>query len=126
MFYIKDAYAKLWSIDNEGKYPKGRITTSDKRTDENDKVTYINSNWFVTFFGDSKKKAMKLNGDEKIKILKGKISNTGTKQDDGSYKNYLNVVVFDFELVESNNGETKSKRKEEPEESVEESEELPF
>lgn len=116
MFYIKDQYAKLWSIDNSGTYPKARITTSEKNKDgEWDKSK--TSSWFATFFGEAKEKASELDGTERIKITKGKITNISKKQDDGTWKSYLNVIVFDFE---SPNGSSNKRQ-----ETVEE-EEFPF
>jgi hypothetical protein len=98
MFYFTDQYAKIWSIDTSGKFPKARIGTSEKDKEGNyDKAK--NSSWFATFFSVAAKKAENLNGDEKIKILKGKVTNTSKKLDDGTWKNYLSVAIFDFEVL---------------------------
>jgi hypothetical protein len=93
MFFIKDAFAKVWSIDKKEKFAKVRIGTSEK----NQKGDYVNSTWFASFVGDAFKKIDELEIRDSIKILKGKVSNVSEKQDDGTYKNYLNVAVFDFE-----------------------------
>ena len=119
MFFIKDQFAKLWSVDLSGTYPKGRISTSEKDREGNYDKTKT-SNWFVTFFGDAKDKAGDLEGTERIKILSGKITNISKKQPDNTYKTWLNVIVFDFEVV--GGGSPKPKQ----EESVQDEEEFPF
>jgi hypothetical protein len=116
MIYFTDCNAKLWSINLEGRFPKSRITTSEKN--QNDE--WVNSDWFGTFMGGAKDKAKKLKGTERIKILKGKVTNPSKKMDDGSYKHYLNVSIFDFEVIGS-----RSSPIEQEQESVEESE-FPF
>lgn len=114
MIYFTNQYAKLWSLDKSKSYPRGQISTSEKRNDE-----WVNSKWFVTFIGSSKNKVATLNGNERIKILKGKVTNVGKKLDDGTFRNYLGVTVFDFEILDSPNNS---------QESVDESseEEFPF
>lgn len=99
MFFLKNAYCKLWEVEMKEKYAKGRISTSDK----NQNGEYINSNWFCTFVGKAKDKAEELEGTERLNILSGKVSNVGRKQDDGSYKNFTGVTIFDFEVMDGNN-----------------------
>lgn len=101
MFYIKDAYATVWSVEDKGNYVKGRISTSEK--DTRNEGQYINSNWFVTFVGNAKDKALNLSEKDRIKILSGKITNTATGE--GNDKKYFtNVTIFDFEnLTNPNN-----------------------
>ena len=119
MIYFTNQFAKLWSIDKSKSIPRGRITTSEKNLQEE----WVNSSWFASFIGKSKEKALDLEGDERIKILKGKVTNTSKKLEDRSFKNYLNVVVFDFEFL----GESGSRRNHEDQEYDESSdEEIPF
>ena len=93
MFFIKNAFATVWHVDKiEEKYAKVRIGTSDKKQDS----SYENSNWFATFVGKAKDKVETLEPKDRITIVTGKVSNVGKKNEDGSYTNYLNVVVFDF------------------------------
>jgi len=98
MFYINDAYATVWSVEDKGNYVKGRISTSEK----NKEGKYVNSNWFVTFVGKAKEPALALSRMDRIKIISGKISNT-TSGEGKDKKSYLNVVVFDFELANQEN-----------------------
>ena len=95
MIYFTDQFAKVWSIDKSKSVPRGRISTSEK----NQQGEWVNSSWFVSFIGKSKEKALELNGDERIKMLKGKVTSTSKKLDDDTYRNYINVTVFDFELM---------------------------
>ncbi|MFA5300948.1 MAG: hypothetical protein WC389_22375, partial [Lutibacter sp.] len=95
MFLIRDAYATIWDWEDKGKYAKVRIGTSEKNKQSGE---YENSNWFATFVGDAHTKVLETSEKDRITIKSGKINNLSKKQDDGKYKNYLNVVIFDFEL----------------------------
>lgn len=118
MFFIKDTFAVVWSVDKiEDRYAKVRIGTSEK----DQQGVYINSNWFATFVGKAKNKAETLNAKDRINILSAKISNVSKKQEDGSYKTYLNVVVFDFEIHTFQNNQDSPPIVEESDEN-----ELPF
>ena len=99
MIYFTDQFAKVWSIDKSKSVPRGRISTSEK----NQQDEWINSSWFASYIGKAKEKALELNGDERIKMLKGKVTSTSKKLDDNTYRNYINVTVFDFEVVGQSN-----------------------
>jgi len=119
-FFIKDSFAIVWNVDKvEEKYAKVRIGTSEK----DQQGQYINSNWFATFLGKALKGVDELEPRDRITIHSGKIQNISKKQDDGGYKNYLNVVVFDF-TKQGNNREEGSDEDSVP--IVEESDEIPF
>lgn len=97
MIYFKDTYATVWSVEDKGNYANGRISTSEK--DRQNEGKYINSNWFCRFVGKCKDDSLQLPERAKIKIISGKITNITT--DNGhEKKTYLNVVIFDFEIVE--------------------------
>lgn len=118
MVYFTNCYAKMWTLDLSAKFPKARITTSEK----DQQGEWINSTWFPTFLGDAAGKVKKLEGTERIKILKGKLTATSKKMDDGTFKNYTNMTIFDFEL--STSQPSSSQEDDQEEESVED--ELPF
>jgi hypothetical protein len=121
MFWIKDAFATVWNVNKvEEKYTKIRIGTSEK--DPKNPGKYINSNWFATFVGKAHEKAESLEPKDRIKILTGKVTNVGTKQDDGKWTSYLDVVVFDFEK----RGETKPEDADMPPAIAGDSGDLPF
>lgn len=115
-FFIKNAFATVWHVDKvEEKYAKVRIGTSSKKTDG----TYENSNWFATFVGSARNAVETLQPKDRITINVGRVSNISVKQQDGTFKTYLNVVVFDF----SKQGEQQEEVTGVPDEP---SEELPF
>lgn len=90
---ISNQFATVWAVDKvEEKYAKVRLGTGDKRQDG----TYENSNWFGTFVGKARLRVEELEPKDQITVVFGKVSNVGKKQEDGSYKNFLNVVIFDF------------------------------
>ena len=100
MLYFKDQFAVVWQVQKvEEKYSKVRIGTSEKDPQGN----YVNSNWFATFLGTAHKNVSTLNEKDRIKIS-GKVTNVSRKQDDGSFKTYLNVVVNSFEKSDSKTG----------------------
>ena len=102
-FWINDAYATVWSVEDKGKYVNARIGSSDKKQDG----TYENSSWFAKFLGQCKDDATKLQEKDRIKILSSKISNVYNK-DEG--KSYLNMVIFKFELLEQSGNSAPSQR----------------
>ena len=93
MITFEAKYVKVWNIDMDGKYPKLRISTSEKDKEGN----YINSNWFATCIGKSAETARKLKEGDTIAV-RGKISN---KYDKEKNVTYYNVALFDIELVRS-------------------------
>ena len=97
MIYFKDTYATVWSIENKGNFVNGRISTSEK--DRQNEGKWINSNWFCRFVGKCKDDSLQLPERAKIKILSGKVTNV-TIDNGHEKKTYLNVVIFDFEIVE--------------------------
>lgn len=97
MIYFKDTYATVWSVEDKGNYANGRISTSEK--DRQNEGQYINSNWFCRFVGKCKDDSLNLKERAKIKILSGKVTNI-TIDNGHEKKTYLNVVIFDFEVVE--------------------------
>jgi single-stranded DNA-binding protein len=108
-FWIKETYAKVWDVEKKEKYTTLRISTSEKDSREEGK--YINSNWFARCVGKANDPASALEKGDKIKITSGKISNESYKDKDGNNKSALNLVVFDFELMEATDNSAKSTSK---------------
>lgn len=97
MFYITNAWASIWSREKQAsktgkKYYKARISTSEKREDG----TYENSYWFAYFVGNASDQIEKYKDGECFKIEKAKIINPTVKNEDGSYKHYLKVTIFEL------------------------------
>lgn len=93
-------FATVWSVEDKGNYVQGRISTSEK--DNREEGKYINSNWFARFVGNAKEKSLELKERDRIKILSGKITNTMGGEGENR-KSYLNVIIFDYELLENTN-----------------------
>ena len=91
-------FATVWSVEDKGNYSQGRISTSEK--DNREEGKYINSNWFCRFVGKAKDDAASLKERDRIKILSGKIQNTVGGEGENK-RTYLNVIIFDFELLNS-------------------------
>ena len=96
-FSVRPTYATVWEVVRSEYPARVRLSTSRKDKDGN----YINSNWFATFFGDAFKKINLLATGQRsrIQILRGMVEHTSVKQEDDSYRNYINLTVFDFELM---------------------------
>jgi hypothetical protein len=92
MIYFKEQFAKVWKLERKEKFAVGRISTSEKLQDG----TYENSNWNVKLLGKAFGK--QLNEGDRIKIISGKVINKSYKDKQGENKNWLEVVVFDFEI----------------------------
>jgi hypothetical protein len=95
MFFIKDAYATVWKVEENDTFVKGTISTKEKTQEEGKSIW---SNWNVKYVGKAKEKALSLVERDRIKILSGKINTTLWGKDE-SKKLYTNVTVFDFELA---------------------------
>lgn len=97
---IQPTYATVWQV-MQREYP-ARIRLSTSRKDQNG--NYVNSNWFASLFGDAFKKVNLLPDERtRIRILKGMVEHISVKQKDDTYKEYVNMTIFDFE-VEDNQG----------------------
>lgn len=120
MFFIKDTYATVWQVEDKGNYLGGRISTSEK--DQNGE--YVNSNWFVAFFGKAKEKAVGVSERTRIKILSGKVTNV-MKGEGENKKSYLNVAIFDFEFSDATPNSSPPKQQPTVEDNYED-DEIPF
>jgi len=97
MILFKNSYFTFWHKEKvEDKYIRVRLGSSES-DDRNGEKEWINSTWFATFVGKAKDKAANLEPKDQI-IANGKISNVSKKQNDGSFKTYLNVVIWDFTM----------------------------
>lgn len=98
---FKDVYCTLWQTKTtEQGFLKGSISTS--RKDKKNDGKYINSSWNVTFMGDAAEKIDGLPEQTRLKILSGVINNEAREYEDGK-KFFMNVTIFDVEVVENNN-----------------------
>lgn len=71
-----------------------RISTYEGKT-KDEKAKY--SSWNTSFVGDAYDKATELENKDKIILTNAKVENNYDKEKE---KLYLNVTIFDFELLE--------------------------
>ena len=116
MLNIAKSYATVWKIEDKGKYCSGRISSSkkDRRTGN-----YVNSNWNVRFIGNACDPAKSLRERDKIIITNGFIENIWDKENN---RNWLTLIVFDFEFADGRNAQPTPEGFEE----VSTEDELPF
>ena len=93
MILINKAYAKVFRVDVKEKYTSLTIGTSDKQQDG----SYKNSNWNARLVG--KAKDIAVNEGDRIEIKSAKIENIYDKE---NKKNWLNIIIFDFEVSGGN------------------------
>lgn len=136
MISFNNSYATIFNPKTtEWGIKKANLGTSSANKDENGNVvSYTQSSWpNVSFYSKAAEKFDTLTDRTRIHITKGMIERIKGLDKDGNEKKdengypiyYLNVKVFDFEIVESKNGDGKAKPQ--PKKSVEEDEDnLPF
>ena len=95
MGFRTGSYASIWSVEEQGKVVRARISTSRKNKDTG--AYEQDFSGFVTFVGTARAKAAKLR--EKDRIVLGDIDVT-TKYDKERGKEYVNYTVFDFESAD--------------------------
>lgn len=110
MFWINDAYAKIWKIESKDKYDDLRISTSEK--DNREEGKFINSNWFARCIGHAHQQIA--NGEfaegDRVKIVKGKVSNE-TYEKDGEKRSMLRVTILELASTDSNNAQPTTEQK---------------
>ena len=96
--YTTATYWQDW--DRTDKYADISISTSEVNKKDDGTKSYSNSNWRGRLVGHAYQKYVSgnynLNKADKFTIIKGKVTNEFYKKD-GEKKNYLVVVITDFE-----------------------------
>lgn len=110
MGFSTNSYAKIWKIENKGKYSVVELSVSHKSKDENGnelkdgngKTVYEIEfrDRFVRFVGKAHNLAQSLKSGDSIKILNCDVTN---KYDAEKKVTYTNYVVFDAEASGYNN-----------------------
>lgn len=95
MLNIAKSYAKIWELEDKGKYVQGKIGTSrkNKQTDE-----WVSSNWFCRFVGQAAEPARTLKQGDRIIILNGVLESVYSKE---KQRVYTTLTVFEFEAQQS-------------------------
>ena len=106
MFWIENAFAKVWKIESKEKYDDLRISTSEK--DNREEGKFINSNQFARAIGHAHQQIT--NGEfkegDRVKIVKGKVSNE-TYEKDGEKKSMLRVTILELGSVDGSSAPAK-------------------
>jgi len=116
MGFRQGAIAKLWSVEDQGKYCTGNLTVSKKDEEAENGYTYTFRDGYVRFIGDAYKKAMELSDQlEKglsIEILSCDVTNYYSVK---TKKMIISYAVFDFEEVDWDKFKKKPKKKDDEE-----------
>lgn len=94
--------ATVWEIESQGKYTKGKISTSKKQQDG----TYVTDfSSFVRFVGEAHNKSAYINPKDRITPTNFEITKTYNKEQG---KEYVNITIFDFDIVNNENQPAKT------------------
>lgn len=110
MGFSVNSFAKIWNIEDRGKYSEVALSVSKKAKDErgneikdeNGKTVYNIefSDKFVRFIGKAHELAKTLQVGDSVKLLNCDVSN---KYDAEKKTTYVNYAVFDAEASQYNN-----------------------
>jgi hypothetical protein len=99
----------------KGKYVQASFSTGKKQKDG----SYRNSNWPVRFIGSAFEPAKELQEKDRITVTNGFVENIWDKE---NKKNWLTLIVFNFEFADGRNAQPTPEGFEE----VSTEDELPF
>lgn len=105
----KGGYARLWSVENKGKYSTARISTSRKVKDSETWETDFQDG-FVRLVGDAHKKAEELTIPERgigIQITSCEATKTYNAAEKKGYANY---IIYAFNVLDANGGSGTAKK----------------
>lgn len=105
MGFRNDAYAKVWKVEDKGKYSVCQVSISKKNKKTNEYETEFQSS-FVRFVGEAHERILALGENSRIKILSCDVTN---KYDKDKKVSYTNFVVYSCEDANSENGNTGKK-----------------
>ena len=109
----KGGYARLWSVENKGKYSIAKISTSRKVKDSDIYETDFQDG-YVRLIGDAHKAASELAVPEKgigIQILSCDTTKIYNKE---AQQSYINFIVYNFKLLDGKKPATKSQSAQKP------------
>lgn len=110
MGFRNGAYARVWSVNDNGNYSTANITISKKDKDS-DQYKVIFKDGFVRFIGKAHEKMKTLQIGEKgasIKLTECDVENNYVADTKTMYTNY---AVFDFEIPEKKESSTQTQKK---------------
>ena len=123
---ITGKYITVFQVEDKEKYIQANLSTGKKDRDGN----WTNMSWRARFVGKCKDKASQLKDKDKIEITNGLIENNYVKE---TKTLWVNVVVFDFDLMSTEQQSNKSDVKQEENDvnldefqALDDDEDLPF
>lgn len=118
MGFRQGAYARVWSVNNEGKYSTANVSVS-KKNKETGKYDVEFSNNYVRLVGTAHEDAQKLNlptreqfnvDSDKGVVIKISSCDVTSNYDQKSKKIYTNFAIFGFEIPDENGNSSTAKR----------------
>lgn len=102
----RGGYARVWRIENKGKYSVGQISTSRKKQGADSEWEIDFQDGYVAFVGSAHEKIQNVNVGKKgfpIQITSCDVTN---KYDKEKNKTYVNYVIYAFDIYENEGGKT--------------------
>lgn len=103
MGFRQGAYAKIWRVEDKGNYSIAQVSISRKKKDSDEYVTEFQHN-FVRLVGNAhtaiQNVAIPEKGGLSIQITSCDVTNRWVAEEQ---KEYVNFVIFGFELPNGNN-----------------------
>ena len=112
MGFRQGAYARIWSVDDAGKYCTGNISISRKNKETGEYTVEFNHG-YVRFVGEANTLVRSLGLPTRDEFVRGKNQGVNIKINScdvttyynaESKKSYTNFTIFSFELPENSSG----------------------
>lgn len=101
MGFRTGAYAKVWSVENTGRFHKVNLSVSRKDKNSGEYVTDFSG--FVAFVGGANLSAATLQRGDRIKIGDCDVTTVYNKEKNVTYTNY---TIFSYEMADGSNPAT--------------------
>lgn len=88
-------YARVWQVEDKGKYSVVQLSTSNKKQDGTYETDFQNN--FVRFVGKAHTMAQGITDPVSIQIKNCDVTRYWSKEKE---KEYINFVVFDFDFMD--------------------------
>lgn len=104
MIFIHDKiYAKVWKVDQKGKYIDLQMSTSEKDANGN----YVNSGWFPRAIGKAFTAFKdRLKTGDRIIITKSKMTNERYTAQDGTKKSAFKFLILEAEIEDAHSNDS--------------------
>lgn len=96
---VVGGYARIWKVEDKGKYCDVQLSTSKKNKDGGYDTDFQNN--FVRFVGRAYEMAKGITDACNIQIKSCEVTRFWSKQKE---KEYINFTVFDFDFTDGNSG----------------------